>query len=57
MKLCYAFRRVNLYPFSAGWRWGIPDGEPVPQPNYRRPGLLWHMEKVLFEKYWFRRWL
>ena len=26
--------------------------EPVPQVNMRQPGLLWHVGKVIYEKYW-----
>ncbi len=42
MKLCYAFRRVNLYPFSAGWRSGIPDGEA-------RAAYLKHVKEIGFD--------
>lgn len=26
--------------------------EPLPQVNMRQPGLLWHLGKVIYEKYW-----
>ena len=26
--------------------------EPMPQVNMRQPGMLWHVGKVLYEKYW-----
>lgn len=30
--------------------------EPTPQITLRRPGRAWHIGKVLFEKFWLRKW-
>ncbi|MCL4436523.1 MAG: NAD(P)/FAD-dependent oxidoreductase [Thaumarchaeota archaeon] len=30
--------------------------EPKPQIEFHMPGRVWHMQKVLFEKYWMRHW-
>jgi sulfide:quinone oxidoreductase len=30
--------------------------EPRPEVKVRRPGRVWHLGKVLFEKWWFFRW-
>jgi hypothetical protein len=30
--------------------------EPVPQVKFRQPGLMWHMSKVMFERWWLYRW-
>jgi len=30
--------------------------EPTPQIKLRRPGWAWHVGKVLFEKFWLRKW-
>ncbi len=29
---------------------------PKPDIEFRMPGKVWHMQKVLFERHWFRRW-
>lgn len=29
---------------------------PKPDIAFRMPGKVWHMQKVLFERHWFRRW-
>jgi sulfide:quinone oxidoreductase len=31
--------------------------EDGPSVRLRRPGRRWHLAKVAFEKFWFRRWL
>ncbi|MBI2938297.1 MAG: NAD(P)/FAD-dependent oxidoreductase [Thaumarchaeota archaeon] len=30
--------------------------EPKPEIEFHMPGKVWHMQKVLFEKYWMRHW-
>lgn len=30
--------------------------EPSPQVKVKRPNMLWHLSKVMFEKHWLRRW-
>ncbi len=30
--------------------------EPKPEIEFHMPGRVWHMQKVLFEKYWMRHW-
>jgi len=42
---------------KAGYGAGDFFAEPRPAIRLRRPSRLWHMGKVLFEKYWFWRWL
>ena len=29
---------------------------PKPDIEFKMPGKVWHMQKVLFERHWFRRW-
>jgi sulfide:quinone oxidoreductase len=41
---------------KAGFGKGNFYGEPLPQVKLHPPGRHWHAGKVLFEKYWLRRW-
>ena len=41
---------------KAGFGKGNFYGEPLPQVKLHPPGRRWHAGKVLFEKYWLRRW-
>ena len=41
---------------KAGMAVGDFYAEPAPQVKFRRPGLIWHMSKVMFERLWFYRW-
>lgn len=41
---------------KAGFGKGNFYGEPLPQVTLHPPGRRWHAGKVLFEKYWLRRW-
>lgn len=41
----------------AGYGSGNFYAEPAPEIRLRRPGRMWHVGKVLFEKTWWRRWL
>ncbi|MBC8500766.1 MAG: NAD(P)/FAD-dependent oxidoreductase [Nanoarchaeota archaeon] len=41
---------------KAGFAGGNFYAEPVPAIKMRRPGRLWHLGKLLFEKYWFWKW-
>jgi len=41
---------------KAGFGKGDFYGEPLPQVTLHPPGRRWHAAKVLFEKYWLRRW-
>lgn len=29
---------------------------PAPKISIKKPSFLWHWGKVLFEKYWLKRW-
>ena len=40
----------------AGFASGNFYAEPDPQIKIRRPARIWHLGKVLFEKYWFWKW-
>ena len=42
---------------KAGFGKGNFYAEPTPQVTLHGPGRRWHASKVLFEKYWLRRWL
>jgi len=46
---------------TGGARAGMGSGdfyaEPAPVVRLRQPSLLWHLGKVLYEKYWLYRWL
>ena len=35
---------------------GIFTAEPRPDLEFHMPNRIWHMQKVLFEKYWMRHW-
>ncbi len=41
---------------KAGMAVGDFYAEPVPQVKFRRPGLIWHMSKVMFKRWWLYRW-
>jgi len=41
---------------QAGYGKGDFYGEPLPQVKLHPPGRRWHAGKVLFEKYWLKRW-
>lgn len=41
---------------KAGYGKGNFYGEPIPQVKLHSPGRRWHAGKVLFEKYWLKRW-
>ena len=41
---------------KAGFASGKFYAEPDPQIKIRRPARIWHLGKVLFEKYWFWKW-
>ncbi|MHB1090308.1 MAG: NAD(P)/FAD-dependent oxidoreductase [Ilumatobacteraceae bacterium] len=41
---------------KAGLASGNFYAEPVPVVKMKRPGRMWHWGKVLFEKYWLRKW-
>ncbi|MBT9165199.1 MAG: Sulfide-quinone reductase [candidate division WS2 bacterium] len=40
----------------AGFAGGNFYAEPVPVVRMKRPGRVWHLGKVLFEKYWLWKW-
>jgi sulfide:quinone oxidoreductase len=42
---------------KAGYGAGDFYAEPRPSVKLHRPSLLWHAGKVMFEKYWFWRWM
>ncbi|MDA1256455.1 MAG: FAD/NAD(P)-binding oxidoreductase [Chloroflexi bacterium] len=41
---------------KAGMGSGNFYAEPTPEVKLRKPGRIWHIGKVLFEKRWFNRW-
>ena len=41
---------------KAGFASGNFYADPVPVVKMKRPGRMWHLGKVLFEKYWLRKW-
>lgn len=43
---------VSMARDRAGFALGSFYAEPEPQMDLRRPGRLWHLGKVVFEKYW-----
>lgn len=43
---------VSMARGRAGFASGAFYAEPEPKMDLRRPGRLWHLGKVLFEKYW-----
>ncbi|MBI2568162.1 MAG: hypothetical protein HYV63_14125 [Candidatus Schekmanbacteria bacterium] len=47
---------VEVGDGRAGFGSGTFYAEPAPVVRMHRPGLRWHWGKVLFEKYWLRRW-
>jgi sulfide:quinone oxidoreductase len=47
---------LELGDGKAGFASGKFFAEPKPVVNLRRPGRLWHVGKIWFEKYWLRRW-
>jgi sulfide:quinone oxidoreductase len=46
---------------TGGGRAGMGSGdfyaEPAPVVQLRQPGLVWHLGKIWYEKYWLYRWL
>jgi sulfide:quinone oxidoreductase len=48
---------VEVGKGKAGYGAGNFYAEPRPAVQMHRPSRWWHTAKVLFEKYWFRRWL
>ena len=48
---------IEIGDSRAGLGSGNFYGEPAPNVRLRRPGVTWHLSKVLFEKYWLQRWL
>ena len=48
---------VEVGGSTAGYGAGDFYAEPRPSVTLHRPSLLWHAGKVMFEKYWFWRWL
>ncbi len=47
---------LELGDGKAGFASGRFFAEPKPDVKMRRPGRLWHVGKIWFEKYWLRRW-
>ena len=41
---------------KAGFAGGNFYAKPSPLIKMKKPGRIWHLEKVLFEKYWFWKW-
>ncbi|HZJ49646.1 MAG TPA: FAD/NAD(P)-binding oxidoreductase [Actinomycetota bacterium] len=48
---------VELGAGAAAFATGDFYAEGGPEVALRRPGRIWHLAKVAFEKYWMRRWL
>lgn len=48
---------VEVGSSRTGYGAGDFYAEPRPSVTLHRPSLLWHAGKVMFEKYWFWRWL
>ncbi|MCL4376972.1 MAG: NAD(P)/FAD-dependent oxidoreductase [Actinobacteria bacterium] len=42
---------------KAGYAKGNFYAEPAPEIHLKNPSMLWHFGKILFERYWLRRWL
>lgn len=47
---------IEIGDHRAGMGSGNFYAEPTPQMELKKPGIRWHIEKVLFEKYWLRKW-
>ncbi len=43
---------IEIGDHRAGMGSGNFYAEPTPQVKIKKPGLRWHLEKVIFEKYW-----
>lgn len=41
----------------AGYAQGNFYAEPAPEIHLKNPSMFWHFSKILFEKYWFWKWL
>lgn len=52
----YAYCFLEFGYGKAGFAGGNFYSKPVPMIKMRRPGMLWHWGKILFEKYWFWKW-
>lgn len=52
----HGFCFMELGYGKAGFASGNFYADPVPVVKMKRPGRLWHLGKVLFEKYWLRKW-
>lgn len=52
----HGFCFLELGYGKAGFASGNFYADPVPVVKMKRPGRLWHWGKVLFEKYWLRKW-
>jgi len=48
---------IEMGDGKAGFGSGDFYAEPVPRMTMRKPGRVWHLGKVLFEKTWLWRWL
>jgi sulfide:quinone oxidoreductase len=48
---------VEVGQGKAGYGAGDFFAEPLPAARLHQPNRWWHIGKVLFEKYWFWRWL
>jgi len=48
---------IEIGDHRAGMGSGNFYAEPTPQVTIKKPGIRWHLKKVVFEKYWLRRWL
>ncbi|MDG6973653.1 MAG: hypothetical protein JRM95_02340, partial [Nitrososphaerota archaeon] len=59
-------RRITCWRFSVFSRTsssgqsafvkGVFLGDGKPEMEFHMPGRVWHMQKVLFERYWMRHW-
>lgn len=47
---------IEMGSGRAGYGAGDFYAEPAPLMDFRSPSRLWHIGKVLFEKYWFWKW-
>lgn len=52
----HGFCFLELGYGKAGFASGNFYADPVPVVRMKRPGRMWHLGKVLFEKYWLRKW-
>lgn len=47
---------IELGSGQAGFATGNFYTEPYPQIKLKKPGIIWHLGKILFEKYWLWYW-